>query len=76
MTKHGLELLIERVAAWPEAAQQELVRSLADIEARHAIVYRLSDAEREAVGRGLADVRAGRLASDEAVTALFDRYLA
>jgi len=37
-------------------------------------VYKLSDDERAAVRRGLADMRAGRLASDEAVTALFSRY--
>ncbi|WP_322514858.1 hypothetical protein SR870_17765 [Rhodopseudomonas palustris] len=72
MTKHGLELLFERVAAWPEAAQQELVDSIADIETRHDVVYRLSEEERAAVGRGLADIRAGRFAGDEAVEALFD----
>jgi hypothetical protein len=76
MTKQGLELLLERISAWPEAAQDELLRSVADIESRHAVVYRLSDDDREAVGRGLADVRAGRFATDEAVAALFRRYLA
>ncbi|WP_041801312.1 hypothetical protein [Rhodopseudomonas palustris] len=59
-----------------EEAQHELLQSVDDIESRHDLVYRLSDEEREAVERGLADMRAGRFASDEAVTALFKRYLA
>lgn len=74
MTKHSLEILLERVASWPEEAQDEFVKSLTDIERKHAGVYRLSDDERAAVRRGLADLRAGRLASDEAVAALFSRY--
>lgn len=74
MTKHSLEILLERVASWPDDAQDEFVKSLADIERRHAGVYRLSDDERAAVRRGLADLRAGRLASDDAVSALFNRY--
>jgi hypothetical protein len=36
--------------------------------------YRLTDAERDAIHRGLAEMREGRLASDDAVAAVFDRY--
>lgn len=74
MTKHSIEILLERVASWPEEAQDEFVKSLAGIERRHAGVYRLSDDERAAVRRGLADLRAGRFASDDAVNALFRRF--
>jgi predicted transcriptional regulator len=74
MTRQGLELLLERVSTWPEEAQEEFVKSIADIETRHSGVYRLSDEERTAVRRGLADMREGRLASDEAVAAVFNRY--
>jgi hypothetical protein len=74
MTKHSIEILLERVASWPDEAQDEFVKSLADIERRHAGVYQLSEDERAAVRRGLADLHAGRLASDEAVAALFNRY--
>ena len=74
MTKHSIEILLERVASWPEEAQDEFVKSLAEIERKHAGVYRLSEDERAAVQRGLADMRAGRLASEEAVEALFSRY--
>jgi hypothetical protein len=74
MTRQGLELLLERVSAWPEEAQEEFVKSVADIETKHFGVYRLSDEERDAVRRGLADMREGKLATDEAVAAVFNRY--
>jgi hypothetical protein len=37
-------------------------------------VYRLSDEERAAVRRALQEVRDGRIASDEDIAALFDRF--
>jgi predicted transcriptional regulator len=74
MTRQGLEILLERVSTWPEEAQEEFVRSVADIEGKHLGVYRLSDEERDAVRRGLADMREGRLASDAEVAAVFNRY--
>lgn len=74
MTKEALEILLERVSAWPEEAQEELMRSLTDIENRHLGIYRLSDDERHAVRRGLKDMREGRLANDDEVAAIFNRY--
>lgn len=65
---------MERVSAWPEEAQEELMRSVTDIENRHLGIYRLSDDERNAVRRGLKDMREGRLASADAVAAVFNRY--
>jgi hypothetical protein len=76
MTRHGLEILLERVSSWPEDAQEEFVRSVARIEAKHLGVYRLSDAERDAVRRGLTEMRDRKLASDDAVAAVFKRYRA
>ena len=69
-----LETLLEHVATWPEEAQAELMQSIVEIEARHAGVYRLSDEERAAVRRGLRELREGRLATDEQVAAVFDRF--
>jgi hypothetical protein len=69
-----LDALMERAASWPEEAQAELVRFMIDTEAKHFGVYRLSDDEREAIRRGLDDLRGGRLASDAEVAAVFDRY--
>ena len=37
-------------------------------------IYRLTDQERDAVRRGLKEMREGKLASDEAVAAVFNRY--
>jgi predicted transcriptional regulator len=74
MTRKGLEILLERVSTWPEEAQEEFVRSVAEIETKHFGVYRLSDEERNAVRLGLADMREGRLASDAEVAAVFNRY--
>jgi hypothetical protein len=76
MTKQGLEILLEHVATWPEAAQEELMRSLADIEKKHLGVYRLSADERAAVRRGLREMQQGKIATDEAVAAVFARYRA
>jgi hypothetical protein len=76
MTRQGLEILLERVSSWPEEAQDEFVRSVTDIENRHLGVYRLSDEERNAVRRGLAEMRERKLASDDAVAAVFNRYRA
>jgi hypothetical protein len=73
MTRQGPEILLERVSTWPEEAQDEFVKSVADIENKHLGVYRLSDEERGAVRRGLADMREGRLASDAEVAAVFSR---
>jgi predicted transcriptional regulator len=69
-----LESLIERVAALPEEAQDELLDHIAIIEAKHSGVYELSDDERTAVRRGLEEMRQGKFASDEEVEAVFSRY--
>jgi hypothetical protein len=76
MTKQGLEILLEHVATWPEEAQEDLVRSVAEIEKRHFGVYRLTEEERAAVRRGLREMQEGKLASNEAVAAVFARYRA
>jgi predicted transcriptional regulator len=55
-------------------AQAELIQRIVEIEARHTGIYRLSDEERAAVRRGLQEMREGRLATDEQVAAVFDRY--
>jgi predicted transcriptional regulator len=76
MTRQGIEILLERVSSWPEEAQEEFVRSVTNIENKHLGAYRLSEAERAAVRRGLAEMRQGKLASDDAVAAVFNRYRA
>ena len=69
-----LETLLDRISTWPEEAQAELIESILAIETKHLGVYRLSDDERAAVRRGLEEMRAGRLATDEEVAAVFNRH--
>jgi hypothetical protein len=69
-----LETLLERVTTWPKEAQEELMRSAIDIEAKHVGVYRLSDVEWTAVQEGLAQAERGEFVSDEGVAAFFKRH--
>ena len=74
MTRQDIELILEQVATWPEEAQEGFLTSFNEIEAKHVGVYQLNDEERAAVLRGLAEMRAGQLASEEEVAALFNRF--
>ena len=48
------ETILDRISDWPQEAQEELMQSIVDIEAKHVGIYRLSDDERAAVREGLA----------------------
>lgn len=72
MTKAQIAVLLERAEAWPQEAQEELVRSSVAIERKHAGIYRLSDAERADVREGLAEIERGEVASDKDVRKTFD----
>ena len=76
MTKQGLEILFEHVATWPAEAQEELVQSMAAIEKKHLGVYRLNDEKRMAVRRGLREMRERKIATDDEVAEVFNRYRA
>jgi len=69
-----LESLLELVSTWPEEAQAELMKSIAEIESRRSGVYRLSDDERDAIEEALAGIDRGEIATDEEMTALFKRH--
>jgi predicted transcriptional regulator len=71
-----VENLLDRVADWPEDAQQELVEAAADIEARHFGVYPLSEDERAAVQEGLAQADRGEFVPDDVVAAYFAKHRA
>jgi hypothetical protein len=68
------EIILDRIADWPEEAQAEVVQSVVDIETKHFGVYHLSDDERAAIERGLEEMRQGKFASDEEVAAVFNRH--
>lgn len=63
--------ILRRVDTWPAQDQEELAEAAREIEARRAQIYQLSDEERTAVERGLADMRSGNFASEEAIAAIF-----
>lgn len=45
--------LIQQIASWPEADQQEIAAIAREIESRRTGIYRLSDIERVAVRKGI-----------------------
>jgi hypothetical protein len=69
-----LKGILERVAAWPEAAQEEAVQSLLAIEREMSEPYQLTDEDRAGIDRSLDDMRHGRFATDEQVAAVFNRF--
>jgi predicted transcriptional regulator len=54
----------------------DAVQAVADIEAKHFGVYRLSDDERAAVREGLAQAARGEFVPDDIVEAYFKKYRA
>ncbi len=66
--------ILARVPMWPREAQDELVRSMTEIEARYGGVYHVSDDERAALERSAEDVYQNRIATDPEVEAVLGRY--
>jgi hypothetical protein len=62
-----LQEVIEHAATWPEEDQEELAEYAREIEARRTGIYTMSDGERAAVCKGLAEADRGEFASDELV---------
>jgi predicted transcriptional regulator len=73
MTAKALREILERAEAWPEEAQEEAVNFLLAIEQELGDPYVLTDEDRAAIERGLDDMRHGRFATDEQVSAVFRR---
>jgi predicted transcriptional regulator len=59
---------------WPEEDQQELAEYALEIEARRTGVYMMSDDERAAVRRGLAEADRGEFVPDEVVAEADKRH--
>jgi predicted transcriptional regulator len=73
MTKEQIESVLDCVRSWPKERQDEAVEMLLHLETKDE-PYILSNEERAAARRGLADADAGNFASDEQVKELFGRY--
>jgi hypothetical protein len=74
MQTKDLKKMLARIPRWPQDAQEDLVRSISEIETRYAEVYHLNDEERTALKRSANDVRANRFATEGEIDSVFDRY--
>ena len=69
-----LKEMIEHAATWPQEDQEELAEYAREIEARRTGVYTMSDQERAAVGRGLAQADRGEFVSDQLIAEADKRH--
>jgi putative addiction module component (TIGR02574 family) len=65
---------ITAVLALPPQSQQEIARAMLDLAAEGEHLAPLTEADAEAIDRGLADIKAGRIATPEEVAAVFARH--
>ena len=69
-----LKEVIEHAETWPLEDQEELAEYAREIEARRTGVYTMSDQERVAVSKGLAEADRGQFVSDERVAEADKRH--
>jgi hypothetical protein len=74
MTTKTLKGVLEHAATWPQEDQEELAEYAREIEARRTGVYLMSDGEREAVARGLAEADRGEFVPDDIVARADKRH--
>jgi hypothetical protein len=74
MQTKDLKKFLSRIPAWPKDAQDELIRSMAEIETRYGNVYHLDADERAALKRSAQDVRNKRFASNDETDSVFGRF--
>jgi hypothetical protein len=74
MTTKTLKDVMEHAATWPIEDQDELAEYAREIEARRTGIYRMSDDERAAVGKGLAQADRGEFVADALVTEADKRH--
>jgi hypothetical protein len=69
-----LKDVIEQAETWPQQDQEDLAEYAREIQARRTGVYIMSDDERAAVARGLAQADRGEFVSDEVVAEADKRH--
>jgi predicted transcriptional regulator len=74
MVAKVLKDILTRVESWPERAQEEAAASLQAIEEELREPYELTEADKEAIDRGLEAARKGEIATDQEVEAIFTKY--
>jgi len=65
---------IEQAETWPQQDQEDLAEYAREIQARRTGVYIMSDEERAAVERGLAQADRGEFVSDDVVAKADKRH--
>ena len=73
MTAKTLRDVLEHAATWPREDQDELAEYAREIEARLTGIYTMSDDERVAVGKGMAQADRGEFVPDEEMEAFWKR---
>ncbi len=75
MTVTNLKILLERVQAWPEAAQDELVAVANQIESElRGSDYLATQDELRVVDAAMASIDAGETATDTEIKAVFAKF--
>ncbi len=74
MVAKVLKDVIEQAETWPQQDQEELAEYAREIQARRIGVYNMSDEERAAVRRGLAEAERGEFMPDEVVAGADKRH--
>jgi hypothetical protein len=74
MNKQTFKDIMERVEAWPDADQAELLEYALEIEARREGPFEPTPEELRDIDEAIAAVRRGEVASKEEVEAVFAKY--
>lgn len=74
MVTKVLKDVIAQAETWPQQDQEELAEYAREIQARRTGLYIMSDEERAAVRRGLAQADRGEFVADEVVAAADKRH--
>jgi len=74
MVAKVLKEVIEQAETWSQQDQEELAEYAREIQARRTGVYIMSDEERAAVRRGLAQADRGEFVPDEVVAEADKRH--
>ena len=73
MTTKPLTDVLERAKSWPREDQETLAAYAREIESQRSGVYTMSDDERTAVNKGLAQADRGEFARDDEIDAFWTR---
>lgn len=66
--------ILEQVASWPEADQEELAEVAREIEARRTGLYTMTDDEKVAVNKGLEQIRRGDFVTEKEMQPFWKRF--